>query len=127
MANLALNALLDHLLYAKHGLGGIALATSVVHIASYVMLALIVRRIIGRGHSLRTLSVGIRSVLAAAIVSAGGWIAIHQADGLWGDSILTRVVIPLAVVAIMTALYRLLLRVQRLDSRIRHPLVSAEA
>jgi putative peptidoglycan lipid II flippase len=78
LANLAVNAGLDALLYKPLGIGGIPLATAIVSLLTTIALAAVLRRQIGGIDGRRTADAGVR-ILIATLVLTGVALGIREA------------------------------------------------
>jgi putative peptidoglycan lipid II flippase len=105
LANLALNAGLDALLYKPVGIGGIPLSTAIVSLVSTVALAAVLRPRLGGIDGRRTLDAGLRVLLASALL-AGAALGVREAlDGALADDFGGQLALLAAAGAAGAALY----------------------
>ncbi len=104
LANLGINAGLDAILYQPMGIGGIPLATAIVSLITTVALAIVLRGQLGGLDMVRTVDVGVRVLLAGALLAA---VAFGVREGLSGlsDSLLDQIVVVLAASGAGLAVY----------------------
>jgi putative peptidoglycan lipid II flippase len=90
LGNLAVNAGLDALLYKPMGIGGIPLSTAIVSLLTTILLAAVLRTLMGGLDTRRTLSSAIRIAVAGAL-TAGVALAVRLAldasvsDSFWAQ------------------------------------------
>jgi putative peptidoglycan lipid II flippase len=86
VANLALNLILDLLLYKPLGPGGITLSTSLVSTFNFLGLMYLLRRQIGGVDGRRVVRSALSSVLALLPLAAAGHAAWRIVEAVLGDS-----------------------------------------
>lgn len=86
-ANLALNAVLDLLLYRRLGVGGITLATSVVSMFNFLCLSFLLRRQIEGVDGRRVAASMLRSAVAMVFLSGAAYAAWWFLDSRLGRSV----------------------------------------
>ncbi len=113
--NLALNALLDWLLYKPYGVAGITLATSIVATWNFVALAVLMRRQI-RGMAGRALAWSVARMAICAAGSGGvSWGIWRLTEGFFARGIAAQVAVALALVLVGGAVYVSLAKLLRLE------------
>ncbi len=101
-AGVILNAALDFALYRPLGIGGIPLATSLVSLATFLVLAFLLARRLGGIHGERILDGVVRSAIVAALTGAMAWSTWYLIDSALGQGFLAQV-IALAAAALAAA------------------------
>jgi putative peptidoglycan lipid II flippase len=117
LVNLALNALLDWVLYGPLGATGIALSTSLVSIFTTVVLAYLLRRDIGREEGRRIGAAAAKAVACAAAlaaVAAGLWYALDAVTGDGFVEVLAALLVTVAASGVTYVAVARLLRTEEL-------------
>jgi putative peptidoglycan lipid II flippase len=105
LANVAVNGILDALLYKPLGIGGIPLSTAIVSLVTTVLLAWILRPRLGGLDASRTLDAALRILIAAGALAAAALGARELVEGALADDFGGRLVVILAAGAAGSAAY----------------------
>jgi putative peptidoglycan lipid II flippase len=92
LGSLAVNAAVSLALYKPFGIAGIVLGTAVSSAAMTVLQATVLRRLLGGLDLARTLSAGVRILLASALLAAVAYGVHRGLDALLGQSLLAQLV-----------------------------------
>jgi putative peptidoglycan lipid II flippase len=114
LANLALNAVLDALLYESMGVGGITLATAIVSLVTTVALAITLRGQIGGMDMARTVRAGIR-ITIAGLACAAAALAMREALSGLGDGLVEQTALVLAASAAGLGVYAVIVLATRVE------------
>jgi putative peptidoglycan lipid II flippase len=115
LANLALNAGLDALLYKPIGIGGIPLATAIVSLVTTVALAAVLRPAIGGIDGRRTLVATVKILFAAAALTAVALGVRELLEGALSDDFWDQVAVIALAGAAGTATYAALVYALRVE------------
>jgi putative peptidoglycan lipid II flippase len=105
LANLALNAGLDAILYKPLGIGGIPLSTAIVSLVTTVALVAVLRRLIGGIDARRTLDAALRIAVASALLALVALGVKALLDGVLSESNVSQLVVIAAAGAAGLAAY----------------------
>jgi putative peptidoglycan lipid II flippase len=115
LANLGVNAGLDALLYKPIGIGGIPLSTAIVSLVTTLALVAVLRRLIGGIDARRTIDVGARITVAAAMLALAAFGVRELLDSALSDSNGAQLLVILGAGAAGTAAYALASSALRID------------
>jgi putative peptidoglycan lipid II flippase len=105
LANLGLTAALNATLYRPMGVGGIVLATAIVSLVTAIALAAVLRPALGGIDGRRTLDVGVRILVASALLALSALAVKEGLEGVVADDFGGQLVVVVAAGAAGLAAY----------------------